>query len=202
MDMKGIGGILGKLISGMKDDKGPFFQGGKEGRVFGRLKDALGVASKDEFGNKVTMENTQGDDFDLFSHAKEFAKNMDIGEAEDVLEMQGMLNKLGIKDYEGKELTSDGMLGDRTLSALRQLQGGFDDEQQGPGPWAYAEMDMNEPEHWTDVFKSSSPASNKMKTKMARNKLFNLDKYTGPGSGDPLEPNEYKRKPNKQGPGY
>jgi len=122
MDKKGLGGILGKLISGMKDDKG-LFQGGNEGRPLGRVKDVLGIASKDEFGNKVTMENTQGDDFDLFGHAREFAKNMDIGKGEDVLEMQGLLNQLGIKDSEGKELVADGMLGEKTLGALRQLQG-------------------------------------------------------------------------------
>jgi len=55
-------------------------------------------------------------------HAQDFAKNMDVSSKEDVFEMQNMLNQLGFKDYEGKELSTDAIMGDRTLSAMRQLQ--------------------------------------------------------------------------------
>jgi len=128
--MKGLKGLLGNMM----DNEG-IFQGGDEGRLFGRAKDALGIASKTGlFGDKETRENvgselyknqTQegNDQLDLMSHAREFAKNLDSESGEDVLEMQGMLNQLGYKDDDGKELVGDGMFGEKTLSALRRLQG-------------------------------------------------------------------------------
>ena len=39
---EGIGGLLGWADKSMRDDKG-FFQGGKYGRRFGRIQDALGI---------------------------------------------------------------------------------------------------------------------------------------------------------------
>ena len=125
-------GLMGALFpkGGEKfmDDKGAF-RGGDEGRVLGRVKDALGIASRDESGNKETMENTQlvkqqqMDMNELMSHAREFAKNLDPSSADDILSIQGMLNQLGITDSEGGKLEEDSMLGNKTLSAIRKLQG-------------------------------------------------------------------------------
>ena len=114
--MKGLQKLLGGLLGGMKDDKG-LFQGGEEGRMFGRVKDRLS-------GRGSSIDPGMEEDYSKFrGHAREFAKNMDISNKEDVFEMQGMLSKLGIGDYEGKTIKSDGMIGERTLSALRALQG-------------------------------------------------------------------------------
>ena len=109
--MKGLKGLLG----GLMDDKG-LFQGGEEGRVGGRFRDMLE-------GKSTSYDPSMEEDNELAVHARDFAKNMDIGNKEDVFEMQNMLNELGIKDFEGKSLKADAMMGDRTLSAMRMLQG-------------------------------------------------------------------------------
>tara|TARA_R100000808_G_C2090785_1_gene111288 strand:+ start:105 stop:812 length:708 start_codon:yes stop_codon:yes gene_type:complete len=122
---KGFGALVKALGNSMKDDKG-LFQGGEQGRSFGRIKDALGVASRDEFGNKITQENMMQDTSaqdELYGQARSFAENLNTQDNEEVLEMQNMLNQLGIKDAEGKTLKADGILGGKTLHALRQLQG-------------------------------------------------------------------------------
>ena len=113
--MKGLKGLLGGLMGGMKDDKG-LFQGGEEGRVGGRFRDMLQ-------GKSTSYDPGMEEDNELAVHARDFARNMDVGNKEDVFEMQSMLNKLGIGDSEGKQLTADGIMGDRTTSALRLLQG-------------------------------------------------------------------------------
>ena len=173
-----LGKLFATMKKGMLDDKG-LFQGGEEGRMLGRAKDFIE-------GRTASYDPSMASDNELSVQAREFAKNMDVGNKDDVLEMQRMLNQLGFKDFEGNELTVDGMLGDKTLSALRMLQGGSDDEQQGPGPWSYGEPEV-------DIWGSSGKyASNR-----AFKNLFDLNKYTGPGSGDPLDPNLYKRKENK-----
>ena len=113
--MKGLMGLLGSLMGGMKDDKG-LFQGGEEGRVGGRFRDMLQ-------GKSTSYDPGMEEDNELAVHARDFAKNMDVGNKEDVFEMQSMLAKLGIGDFEGKQLKADGIMGDRTTSALRLLQG-------------------------------------------------------------------------------
>ena len=184
---KGLFGLLGNFIEGMKDDEG-LFRGGEEGRVFGRFKD--------KFEDKATSYDPSMEDGRVnLQHAQEFAKNMDISNKEDVFELQNMLNALGVKDYEGKELATDAMMGDRTLSALRALQGEDREpaEGQGPGPWAY---DYNETPSWWDVISAPSP---KRAGKKARDKFFNLNKYIGTDEGTRAV---YQAKPKKQGPGY
>ena len=109
--MKGLKGLLG----GLMDDKG-LFQGGEEGRVGGRFRDMLQ-------GKSTSYDEGMEEDNELSVHARDFAKNMDPSNKEDVFEMQTMLGKLGIGDFEGKQLKADGMMGDRTTSAMRMLQG-------------------------------------------------------------------------------
>jgi hypothetical protein len=119
--MKGLKGLLG----GLMDDKG-LFQGGEEGRMFGRLRDKMG-------GRGTSYDPGMEEGNELSIQARDFAKNMDVGNKEDVFEMQNMLNELGIKDFEGKSLKADSMMGDRTLSAMRLLQGkDFDGESEKP----------------------------------------------------------------------
>tara|TARA_R110002012_G_scaffold251511_1_gene429419 strand:+ start:1116 stop:1661 length:546 start_codon:yes stop_codon:yes gene_type:complete len=106
---------LGKLFEtmkkGMTDDKG-LFQGGQEGRLFGRARDAA-----------VSMDPSAEEDRSLAVQARDFAKNFDASDSDQVLEMQNMLNQLGFKDDSGEALMADGMMGNKTLAALRQLQG-------------------------------------------------------------------------------
>lgn len=118
-----------------KDDKG-LFQGGEQGRPLGGLRDLLGMASRDAYGNKDTLVGEQGvPGSDLMTHARDFAQNFDTSNPDEVLEMQNMLNQLGMRDAEGNELAADGMLGGKTMHALRQLQGTTleDEQMQMPG---------------------------------------------------------------------
>jgi|3_EtaG_2_1085321.scaffolds.fasta_scaffold00087_35 hypothetical protein len=182
--MKGLAGLLGNLVSGMKDDKG-LFQGGKQGQAFGRIKDVLGISPKDEFGNKESYDPGMEENRDLLHHARDFAQNFDTTDSGQVGEMQALLNKLGFKDYEGKALTEDSMMGDRTLSALRLLQGGSNDEQQGPGPWSYGQ---NDSKSWMQRLFGGDSA------KQAQRKLF-----------DNIGGGLFQRKSGtgpKEGPGY
>jgi hypothetical protein len=156
---------IGNLFKAMKDDKG-LFQGGEEGRVGGRLRDKMG-------GRGTSYDPGMEEGNELSRHAREFAKNMDVSSKEDVFEMQNMLNELGIKDFEGKALKADSMMGDRTLSAMRMLQG-LDYEGEsverpeasglegmtGINPWEVQEGDEgktstmfrnNSPKNWIDI---------------------------------------------------
>jgi hypothetical protein len=115
--MKGLKGLLG----GLMDDKG-LFQGGEQGRMFGRLRDRMG-------GRGESYDPGMEEGNELAVHARDFAKTMDVSDKDQVFEMQNMLNELGIKDFEGKALKADSMMGDRTTSAMRMLQGqDFDGE--------------------------------------------------------------------------
>ena len=161
-------GMAGAGKGGMTDDKG-LFQGGEEGRLFGRLRDKLE-------NRETSYDPGMEDNNELSVHAKDFARNMDVGNKDDVLEMQNMLNQLGIKDHEGNELAADGMLGDKTLSALRLLQGGSDDEQQGPGPWSYGEPEV-------DIWGSGGKYASNKAFKRKENK--DIKRFKGKGSPGP-----------------
>jgi len=163
--MKGLKGLLG----GLMDDKG-LFQGGEEGRVGGRFRDMLQ-------GKRTSYDPGMEEGNELSRHARDFAKNMDVGSKEDVFEMQNMLNELGIKDFEGKALKADSMMGDRTLSAMRILQGqdfngesverpeeSFDYEPgkdpSGPvDPWASGDYRNPEDNRMSTMMRNNSPKS-------------------------------------------
>ena len=191
----GIGDIFKAMSSGMKDDKG-LFQGGEEGRGFGRLRDRLE-------GKATSYDPSMEEDRITSQHARDFAKNMDVGSEEDVFEMQNMLNQLGFKDYEGKELSTDSMMGDRTLSALRQLQdddASGADEQQGPGPWAYGD-EGSAPRSWINKLFGGAGKD----TRDARNSLFERTYDTSPDAYKKGGSLMFQRKGGtgpKQSPGY
>ena len=96
----------GGEVNKWTDDKG-LFQGGIHKRLFGRSRDAL----QNLFGGG------------LKKRARRFAEKFDPESNKDVLKLQQMMNKLGIGDSSGEALEEDAMLGNKTLSALRKLQG-------------------------------------------------------------------------------
>ena len=90
--------IWDKFKGGFTDDKG-LFQGGKEGRFLGRFKD--------------TMEGQIPQ-----RQARDFARQFNPEDKDQVMELQEKMNKLGA------QLEVDGIMGPKTLGALRSLQGG------------------------------------------------------------------------------
>ena len=103
----GMKNMMGLIGSRMKDQKG-LFQGGMEGVPFGRVKDFI----KGIGGNSIK------------DRTREFAKSFDPSSKKDVFKLQNMLNSSGYTDSEGNELATDSIFGDKTLSALRNIQGG------------------------------------------------------------------------------
>ena len=85
----------------MRDDKG-IFQGGEQGRIFGRFRDAM---------DKKKEEKT-------FNKARDFAKSFNPQDPEEVKQMQQHLNS------QGAGLDEDGQLGPKTLESLRKFQMG------------------------------------------------------------------------------
>lgn len=80
--------------------------------------------------------------------AREFAEGFDTESSEQVLELQQMLNELGIVDEEGASFKEDAILGSKTMQGLRQLQG------RDASPWgeeaAAAGVDPAEAEDWAE----------------------------------------------------
>jgi len=97
----GSGGIegLGKVAGNMKDDKG-MFQGGSQGDMFGRIKDLFGGQKRKEEG------------------ARDFMKDFDPTNKDSVTDMQKRLNAAG------GNLKVDGIMGPKTLQAVRAMQAG------------------------------------------------------------------------------
>ena len=93
-------GKVGKGLKGkMTDDKG-LFQGGSKGEMFGRIKDMFG-------GKKRKKEG-----------ARDFAKEFDPTDQASVMDMQKKLNAAG------GNLKVDGIMGPKTLQAVRAMQAG------------------------------------------------------------------------------
>ena len=93
-------GKVGKGLKGkMTDDKG-LFQGGSKGEMFGRIKDMFG-------GKKRKKEG-----------ARDFAKEFDPTDQASVMDMQKKLNAAG------GNLKVDGIMGQKTLQAVRAMQAG------------------------------------------------------------------------------
>ena len=154
-------GLIGKLMGSFTDDKG-LFQGGEEGRFLGRQRDKME-------GRGTSYDPSMAKDQDLWGHAKDFAGSFDAESSDDVLELQGLMNQLGITDEEGGSFKEDAILGSKTMQGLRQLQG-RDDNAYRAGPRA--------PEEWAN--EGSSPMSwvqklfggAKGQTRRARSRMF------------------------------
>tara|TARA_R100001530_G_scaffold130409_1_gene101340 strand:+ start:59 stop:658 length:600 start_codon:yes stop_codon:yes gene_type:complete len=185
---------IGNLFKAMKDDKG-LFQGGEEGRVGGRFRDMLQ-------GKRTSYDPGMEEGNELSRHARDFAKNMDVGSKEDVFEMQNMLNELGIKDFEGKALKADSMMGDRTTSAMRILQGldyegGESVEPEQGAPWSGGEEDGNTGRSWINKLFGGAGRD----TRKARNSLFERTYDTSPDAHKKGGSLMWKRKGSNQGSG-
>tara|TARA_R110002020_G_C16259075_1_gene770345 strand:- start:177 stop:701 length:525 start_codon:yes stop_codon:yes gene_type:complete len=149
-----LGKLFATMKKGMTDDKG-LFQGGQEGRLFGRARDAA-----------VSMDPSAEEDRSLAVQARDFAKNFDASDSDQVLEMQNMLNQLGFKDDSGEALMADGMMGNKTLAALRQLQGVTNEDDNSSVETAPNESydyepgkDPSGPETYTPSFSDNTVAS-------------------------------------------
>jgi len=131
-----FGGLLGKLKDKFTDDKG-LFQGGAEGRIGGRSRDFLESDPENEGIGPVNAAGNSGWKQD---NARAMAKNFNPQDPKSVLKMQQWLNEAGYTDNDGNELSADGIIGRKTLSALRRMQG-------NPIPNSYQKsIDMNQPE--------------------------------------------------------
>ena len=176
-----ISDLFKTMTKGFRDDKG-LFQGGEEGRMLGRVRDRMG-------GRGASYDPSMAEDQDLWAHAKDFASNIDTESSDDVLELQALMNRLGITDEGGASFKEDAILGSKTMQGLRQLQGS-EDRSWREGPYAPEEPVGSAPKSWLQkLFPGRDPAQS------ARQKMFN---WAGP--------NTYQRKKNpnddKAGPGY
>jgi hypothetical protein len=127
----------------MTDDKG-LFQGGNEGRMFGRYKDfADNVNAGDSGltlpGGKIpaipnqkapvtTVSTPDGQEVvnytDPGDEARAFATTFDPSNPEQVFKMQNLLNKSGMMDWQGNTLSTDSQWGYKSQSALDFLRSG------------------------------------------------------------------------------
>tara|TARA_R110002167_G_scaffold94892_2_gene253045 strand:+ start:10358 stop:11458 length:1101 start_codon:yes stop_codon:yes gene_type:complete len=130
--------LLASLHQGMTDDKG-VFQGGKEGRVFGRLKDMFG-----KFKNTTDARNQANKNNIDYSGETPSDGNMpkfDVNNNEEVATAQNMLIQLGYMsgDQEQGE-GADGMFGKNTEAAWRAYT---NDQRTFNGKEAYTYEDNN-----------------------------------------------------------
>ena len=117
----GLGGMFDKWKGSMTDNKG-LFQGGAGGDMFGRLKEAVG-----------TKEYKAGRNLGA---AQDFAQSFDPQDTDSVKKMQEKMNAAGAG------LKVDGIMGPKTLGALRSIQG-QGGATQGPASQAGAAMQQN-----------------------------------------------------------
>ena len=139
--------IIDKIMNALRDDEG-LFQGGKYGRVGGRIIDALdstvapeqeaetaGRTLASEMGmeadrlapaaDKVTYNPFAADDPRMtkdFSMARILALDFDPSNESDVKQIQKRLKTAGYKGADGEELKVDGKFGKNSLHALRAIQ--------------------------------------------------------------------------------
>ena len=126
-------GLLGKVQSGIEGFKAR----GRERTAEGSAEDyaerqnfaPVGVVSQD----RANMTQHMGKEArgDAFASLMDKMQNLDTSDSQSVMDMQRMLNMAGVTDSEGNPLAEDGMMGAKTLSALRGAQS-FRDEMVRP----------------------------------------------------------------------
>tara|TARA_Y100000593_G_scaffold50632_1_gene95268 strand:+ start:89 stop:673 length:585 start_codon:yes stop_codon:yes gene_type:complete len=175
----GLGNILKAMKDSLANQEG--FQGEGGGKGYGRDAGPLAKAPNDEYGdalkgvyNRDTPHEMSTDSPDFES----FTQNFDEEDNVQVKKLQRQLNDLGYSDYEGASLAEDGVLGEKTISALRMFQSGASPEgipfEEGQGAFppdspSPLMPEGNAPSSWKDwLFKR--PASGK--SMVARDKLF------------------------------
>ena len=121
--MAGRMSMYDKLKHRMQDEEG-LMQGGKYGRVGGRMLDMLGIGPSDRtLGGEVKhtgVSQQEGELSQMGNRLDHMAKNIDPSDPESVLQFQQMYNKMA---GEGSQLKEDALFGPKSLAALRNLQG-------------------------------------------------------------------------------
>ena len=75
---------------------------------------------------------------------RNFGRRFDPSNKEDVLKMQLKLNAAGFRDSDGNELAPDGQMGNKTLSALKAMQGQEFERVQSKGERLYGEENASQ----------------------------------------------------------
>lgn len=121
--MAGRMSMYDKLKHRMQDEEG-LMQGGKYGRVGGRMLDMLGIGPSDRtLGGEVKhtgVSQQEGELSQMGNRLDHMARNIDPSDPESVLQFQQMYNKMA---GEGSQLKEDALFGPKSLAALRNLQG-------------------------------------------------------------------------------
>ena len=179
----GLGNIMEAMKESLANQEG--FQGEGGGKGYGRDAGPLAQAPNDEYGdalagiyNRDTANEMASDSPDF----ENFTQNFDEEDNLQVKKLQRQLNESGFSDYEGASLAEDGILGEKTLSALRMFQSGASPEgipfEEGEETFRPSPLmpEGSAPSSWKDyLFGGTS----KGRTQRARNKLF--DKSWGGG---------------------
>ena len=121
-------GLLGKIkaapgaIAGGIGDRVRDFKADRaEDKFMDRQNEApIGVASPERAAaTNLTGQKARGM---AFNSLMDKMQNLDTSDSKSVMDIQKMLNMAGITDMEGNALAEDGMMGAKTLSALRGAQ--------------------------------------------------------------------------------
>ena len=127
----------------MTDNKG-LFQGGQDGRMFGRYRDFADKVNASNSGltlpggkipsvpnqkGAVTTINTPDGESvtrytDPTDEARAFATTFDPSNPEEVFKMQSLLRNTGMMDFEGNPISTDSQWGYKSQSALDFLRSG------------------------------------------------------------------------------
>jgi len=173
----GLGNIMKAMKESLANQEG--FQGEGGGKGYGGDAGPLAQAPNDEYGdalsgiyNRDTAHETSSDSPDFES----FTQNFDEEDNVQVGKLQRQLNDLGYSDYEGASLAEDGILGEKTLSALRMFQSGASPEgipfEEGEEAFRPSPLmpEGSAPSSWKDYLFGGTA---KGKSQKARNNLFN-----------------------------
>ena len=109
-----IAGGIGSRVRDFKADRA-------EDKFMDRQNEApIGVASPERAAaTDLTGQKARGM---AFNSLMDKMQNLDTSDSKSVMDIQRMLNMAGITDMEGNALAEDGMMGAKTLSALRGAQ--------------------------------------------------------------------------------
>tara|TARA_Y100000593_G_scaffold80159_1_gene149520 strand:+ start:200 stop:775 length:576 start_codon:yes stop_codon:yes gene_type:complete len=172
----GLGNILKAMKDSLANQEG--FQGEGGGKGYGRDSGPLAKAPNDEYGDALSGIYNRDTAHEMSTDSpsfESFAKSFDEEDNLQVEKLQRQLNDLGYTDYEGASLAEDGILGERTISALRMFQSGASPEgipfEEGEETFRPSPLmpEGSAPSSWKDwLFKR--PASGK--SMVARDKLF------------------------------
>lgn len=116
-----IAAVPGDIKSGIGSRVRDFKADRAEDKFMDRQNEApIGVASPERAAaTDLTGQKARGM---AFNSLMDKMQNLDTSDSKSVMDIQKMLNMAGITDMEGNALAEDGMMGAKTLSALRGAQ--------------------------------------------------------------------------------